>query len=235
MPDLRVVDTNNNNQYPENLGYLPGYMELGILGTNTPGAYPFHVDSSGNLTANTVSITQVNAQIVPSIAQGYTAWTYDPSLSIAAGVSINATTFAALVYVEQSFTTSNVDWVQVSGTPNVTCGLWPATAPAGVLHPLAWTTAAAASAAAVNTQAWNTSVALTAGTSYMLTIFGSTTGVAACVTSIASAANAAAGSLYSTTTTYRAATVGTLGGTLSAASVFGTSTLSASFVWFGLH
>jgi hypothetical protein len=167
--------------------------------------------------------------------QGYKAWTYDPAFSIAAGVSVSTTTFAALVYVPQNSTISNIDWIQVSGTPNITVALWPATAPAGTVTPLAYGTAAAATAAAVNTQALNTSVNLTGGQSYLVTLYGSTTGVVSCVTSVAEAANAAPTGTYSTTTTYRAATVGTLTGTITGSSVFGTSTLSADLIWVGLH
>src|SRR5579862_5829313 len=52
--------------------------------------------------------------------QGYKAWSYDPAYSLAAGISVSTTTFAALVYVPQNFVCSNIDWVQVSGTPNIT-------------------------------------------------------------------------------------------------------------------
>jgi hypothetical protein len=175
-----------------------------------------------------------------ALRQGYQTWTYDPAQSIAAGISIATTTFAALVYVPQSFSCTKVDWLQVSGTPNVTLALWPATAPAGVATPLAWTAATAATAAAVNSLTWTgssspLSVNLTGGQSYLVTIYGSTTGVAGCLTSTAAAANAAPSGTYSTTTTYRAATVGTLAGSVTAASVFGTSTLSADLMWFGLR
>jgi hypothetical protein len=166
---------------------------------------------------------------------GYPVWTYDPVFSLAAGVSISTATFASAVYVPQNCTVSNVDWVQVSGTPNVTVALWPATAPAGTATPLAYGTAAAATAAALNTQALSTSVNLTGGQMYFVTIYGSTTGVVSCLTSTAAAANAAEGSPYSVTTTYRAGTVGTLNGTITGSSVFGTSVLSADLIWFGLH
>lgn len=214
----------------------------GTLTINDNGSGNYGSLTATSVTATNSTFTNVNGSPVttldnPAAVQGYQAWTYDPSQSLAAGISINATTFAALIYVPFTFTTTKVDWYQVSGTPNVTCGLWPATAPAGVAVPLAFTTAAAATAAAVNTQSWNAGVTLTAGTNYMLTIFGSTTGVAGCLTATAAGANAGyvGSTAYSITTTYRCATVGTLAGTLSGSSTFGTSTLSADLVWFGLR
>jgi hypothetical protein len=168
--------------------------------------------------------------------QGYNAWSYDPALTQGTAPSISTTTLATLVYVSQNFTCSKVDWIEVTGTPNVTIGLWPATAPAGTAIPLAYTTAAAATAGAVNSQTLNTSVALTGGQSYLVTIYGSATGTVAAMASAQSyITNAAAGSLYSTTTTYRAASVGTLTGTLTGSSVFGTSTEGVNLVWIGLH
>jgi hypothetical protein len=65
-------------------------------------------------------------------------------------------------------------------------------------------------------------------------VYGSTTGVASCLTATATSANANTKS-WSTSTTYRCATVGTLNGTLTTTSTFGTSTLSADLVWIGLH
>jgi hypothetical protein len=171
---------------------------------------------------------------------GYAAWTYDPIFSLAAGISISGTTFAVAVYVPQNFNCQNIDWFQVSGTPNVTLALWPSTAPAGTATPLAWTAATAATAASLNTLTWTgssspTSVPLTGGNFYIVTVYGSTTGVVGCLTATAAQANINVGSTYSTTTTYRAATVGTLGGSITSASTFGTSTLSADSVWIGLH
>jgi len=176
-----------------------------------------------------------------SLRQGYSAWTYDPIFTTAAGISASTTTYSALVFVPQSFTCKNVDWLQVSGTPNITIGLWPAIAPAGVAVPLAWTAANAATAAAQNTTTWNgssspTSVNLTGGQSYLVTIFGSTTGVIGCLTSTAVAANA--GTLpYAVATTYRAAHLvsGQVTYPLTAASVLGTSVLDADLAWVGLH
>jgi hypothetical protein len=236
MPDFRISNAGSPVTYPENLGNVPGYIELGVQGVSTPGSYPFHVDSSGNLTANTLNLTTSSGVVTPPLNQGYNAWSYDPALTQGSAPSISTTAFAVLIYVTQTFTTANVDWIEVTGTPNVTCGLWPATAPAGTAHPLAWTTAAAATAGAVNTQAWNTSVSLNAGSSYMVTIYGSATGTVAAMASAQSyITNAAVSGAYSASTTYRAATVGTIAGTLSASSVFGTSTLSADLVWIGLH
>lgn len=175
--------------------------------------------------------------INPAERYGYPVWTYDPALSLAAGVSISTTTYVSAVYAPQNCTVSNVDWIQVSGTPNVTVAIWPATAPAGVATPLAYGTAAAASAAALNTQALNTSVNLTGGQMYLVSIFGSATGVVSCLTSVAPAANAAEGSPYSISTTYRAGSLasGQVTYPLTGSSVLGTSTLSADLIWFGLH
>ena len=217
-----------------NYGGQTGFMEFGA---GTPGSLPFKVDDAGNITAATINgIPTLNAG--PSLS-GYNAWTYDPVASIAAGVSIATTTFAALVYVPVTFTCTKVDINNVSGTESVTVGLWPATAPAGVAVPLAFSAATAASAGAVLTSTFNgasspASAVLTGGQTYFVTVFGSTTGVASCLTATATAANANTKS-WSTTTTYRCATVGTLNGTLTTASVFGTSTLSADLIWVGLH
>lgn len=219
-----------------NYGFTDGFMEYGA---GTPGSLPFKVDEHGNVTAAAVN----NASTLdpgPALA-GYKAWSYDPTLSIAAGVSVSTTTFAALVYVPVGFTCSNVDIYNVSGTENVTVGLWPATAPAGSAVPLAFSAATAASAGAVLTSTFNgssspASVALVGGQSYLVTVYGSTTGVAACLTSTAKGANSNAfGTPWSITTTYRCATVGTLNGTLTTTSTFGTSTLSADLLWVGLH
>ena len=226
----------------QNFGFVDGFVEIGA---GTAGSLPFKVDDAGNVTTtgNITAASVNNATAIgsgPSLA-GYKAWTYDPTQSLAAGISISATTFAALIYVPVSFSCTKVDVFQVSGTPNVTVGLWPATAPAGVAVPLAFSAATAASAAANNTYTFNgssspTSVALVGGTSYLVTVYGSTTGVVGCLTSTAAQANANAfGTPWSTTTTYRCATVGTLNGTLSTSSTFGTSTLSADLVWVGLH
>jgi hypothetical protein len=238
MPDLRLVNTANTNQSIENLGNMPGYLELGVT-SNTQGSYPFHVDSLGNMTGNTLALSQTPAVLNEALIAGYQTWTYDPTLSIAAGISISTTSFAALIYVPTAFTCSNVDIYQVSGTPNVTVGLWPATAPAGSAVPLAFSAATAATSAAVNTYTFGgsgsaSSVALAAGSTYLITVYGSTTGVVGCLTSTAKGANANTLS-WSATTTYRAATVGTIAGTLTTSSVFGTSTLSADYIWVGLH
>jgi hypothetical protein len=168
---------------------------------------------------------------------GYGAWTYDPAVSLAAGISISTTTYVSAIYVPQSFTVSTVDWVQVSGTPNVTVGLWATTAPAGVTTPLAYGTAAAATAAALNSQALSASVNLIGGNTYLVSIFGSTTGVVSCLTSVAAAANVAVGAPYTVSTTYRAGTLasGQVTYPLTGSSVLGTSTLSADYIWFGLH
>lgn len=225
-----------------NYAFADGFMEYG---SGTAGSLPFKVDDAGNITTtgNITAATVNNAgpiQPGPSLA-GYKAWTYDPTQSLAAGISISTTTFAALVYVPVSFSCTKVDVFGVSGTPNVTVGLWPANAPAGVAVPLAFSAATAAAAATNNTYTFNgsssaTSVALVGGTSYLVTVYGSTTGVAGCLTSTAAQANAnAAATPWSITTTYRCATVGTLNGTLSTSSVFGTSTLSADLLWVGLH
>ena len=176
--------------------------------------------------------------INPAVRQGYSAWSFDPILAVGTAPSMSGVTWSVLVYVTSSFTTANIDWIQVAGTPNVTCGLWPATAPAGTATPLAYTTAAAATAAAVNTQAWNTAVSLTGGNFYFVTVYGSTTGTIASATSeSAAAANAGyyAGTAYSITTTYRSGNVGTLNGTLTGSSVFGTSVLEVNTPWVGLH
>lgn len=217
-----------------NYGNATGFLEFGA---GTPGSLPFKVDELGNVTGKSFNnATAIGAG--PAIA-GYNAWSYDPTQSIAAGISIATTTFAALVYVPQTFTCTKVDINNVSGTENVTVGLWPATAPAGVAVPLAFSAATAASAGAVLTSTFNgssspASVVLTGGTSYLVTVYGSTTGVASCLTATATSANANTKS-WSTSTTYRCATVGTLNGTLATNSVFGTSTLSADLVWVGLH
>jgi hypothetical protein len=250
MPDLRLVDTSNNNTYPENLGTQPGYLELGVLNTNTPGSYPFHVDSSGNITCATVTAsgavtagTLNNGSTIdpgPSLA-GYKAWSYDPVFSLAAGITASTTCYAALVYVPNSFSCTKVDVYQVSGTPNITVGLWPATAPAGVAVPLAFSAATAAVSATNNTYTFNgsssaSSVALTGGSTYLVTVYGSTTGVVGCLTGTAAGSNANAfGTPWSISTTYRAGTVGTIAGTLSTTSTFGTSALSQYLVWVGLH
>ena len=133
-----------------NFGFVDGFVEVGA---GTPGSLPFKVDDAGNVTTSgTITAASVNNATAigsgPSLA-GYKAWTYDPTQSLAAGISISTTTFAALVYVPVSFTCTKVDVFQVSGTPNVTVGLWPAAAPAGVAAPLAFSAATAASAAAV--------------------------------------------------------------------------------------
>jgi hypothetical protein len=101
---------------------------------------------------------------------------------------------------------------------------------------------AATQAAPVNTLTWTgssspTSVALTGGQFYLVSLAGSTTGtVAAAVTESLGAINANAGNaLYSATTTYRAATLGTQLASVTSSSTFGTSTLSADLVWVGLH
>ncbi len=223
-----------------NFGFADGFMEYG---SGTAGSLPFKVDDAGNVTTtgNITAASVNNAAIIPSgpALAGYKAWTYDPTQSLAAGISINATTFAALVYVPVSFSCTKVDVFQVSGTPNLTVGLWPATAPAGVALPLAFSAATAASAAATNTLTFNgssspASVSLVGGTSYLVTVYGSTTGVAGCLTSTAAQANANTLS-WSTSTTYRCATVGTIAGSLTTSSTFGTSTLSADLVWVGLH
>jgi hypothetical protein len=176
-----------------------------------------------------------------AIRQGYNAWSYDPALTQGSAPSISTTTIATLIYVPQNFNCQNVDWIEVTGTPNVTLALWPSTAPAGVATPLAWTAATAASAGAVNTLTWNgssspTSVTLIGGQSYFVTIYGSTTGtVSSMVTAQSYITNAAVSGLYSTSTVYRGATVGTLAGSITSASVFGTSTLAPELVWIGLH
>jgi hypothetical protein len=184
--------------------------------------------------------------INPAERYGYSAWSCDPALAIGTAPSVSGVTFVVAVYVPQSFSCVNIDWVQVSGTPNITLALWPSTAPAGTAIPLAWTAATAAvvatGAAPVNTLTWTgssspTSVSLTGGQTYLVTLAGSTTGaVAAAVTESLGAANANAGNaLYSATTTYRAATLGTQLATVTSSSTFGTSTLSADLVWVGLH
>lgn len=175
-----------------------------------------------------------------SLRQGYSAWTYDPNISTAAGISANATTLAALIYVPENFTCSNIDWIGVSGTPNVTLALWPATAPAGTATPLVWSAATAQVATSVNTTTWAgssspTSVGLIGGQSYFVTLYGSTTGVVGCLSSASYTTNAAVSGTYSITTTYRAGSVGTLAGSVTAASVFGTSALTANMIWIGLH
>jgi hypothetical protein len=180
-----------------------------------------------------------------ALRSGYSAWSYDPALSLAAGISTDGVTFVAEVFVPQTFVSTKVDWIQVSGTNSVTVGLWTTTAPAGTATPLAWTlaTGTAATAAAVNTLAWSTgassptSVVLTGGQSYLVTLAGSAAaGVVGCLTGTASGVNANAfATAWSTTTTYRAATLGTQLLSITGASTFGTSTLSADLVWIGLH
>lgn len=225
-----------------NFGFTDGFMEYG---SGVAGSLPFKVDDQGNITTTgaLVAASVNNASLIgsgPALA-GYKAWTYDPVQSLAAGISIATTTFAALVYVPQSFTCTKVDILNVSGTENVTVGLWPAGAPAGVAVPLAFSAATAASAGAILTSTFNgssspLSVPLVGGTAYLVTVYGSTTGVAACMTATAAGANAnAQATPWSITTTYRCATVGTLNGTLSTSSVFGTSTLSADLLFVGLH
>ena len=79
-----------------------------------------------------------------ALRKGYSAWTYDPTLVIATGLSIATTSTASLVFVPESFSLANIDWINVTGTPNITLGVWPSTAPAGVATPLAFVNAQAA-------------------------------------------------------------------------------------------
>lgn len=171
-----------------------------------------------------------------SSRQGYAAWSYDPILTQGTAPSISTATVAALVYVPQNATISKVDWFQVAGTPNVTVGVWPSTAPAGTAVPLAYGTAAAATAGAVNTQSLNTSITLIGGQSYLVTVYGSTTGtIAAMVTSVATLTNASVSTGYTISTTYRAGLAGTVTYPLTGTATFGTSTLEPYLAWVGLH
>lgn len=178
-----------------------------------------------------------------ALKAGYNAWTCEPVLANGTPLSIASTTAAVRVYVPANFNCTKLDFINVTGTENVTVGLWLANAPAGVTTPLAWSAATAATAGALQTLTWNgssspTSVPLTGGQFYIVTLFGSTTGtVAAQVGAQLYETNAgySGTTAFSVTTTYQAATVGTLTGTLTAASIFGTSTLVASNVWVGLH
>jgi len=178
--------------------------------------------------------------INPALRTGYSAWTYDPILAKDTAVSIATPTTAVLNYVPQSFTCSHVDLIAVATAGNITVGLWPATAPAGTATPLAFSAATAASLGALNSLTFNgtgsaTSVTLTGGQSYFVTLFGSAATTVATMTDPASYITNASNPAYTITTTYRAGTVGTLTGTLTTASVFGTSTLGATIPWVGLR
>ena len=174
-----------------------------------------------------------------ALRQGYSAWSFDPIFATGSGISA-ATTLAVLFYVPQSFTCANFDCIPISTAGNLTVALWPATAPAGTATPLAWSAATAASLASVNTLTFNGSsspltVSLTGGNSYFATIFSSAaTLMADVLAGQIYTANAAVSGTYSASTLYRSATVGTVT-TVSAASVFGTSTLAAAVPWVGLH
>ena len=98
----------------------------------------------------------------------------------------------------------------------------------------------AAVATSVNTAALSTAVPLTGGQFYLITIYASSTGTvgvntAGTTNGYSQNAGYVGTTAYSTTTSYVTGTVGTIAGTLSAASVFGTSTLITQQVWFGLH
>src|ERR1700677_2203320 len=80
-----------------NYGFADGFMEYG---SGTAGSLPFKVDDQGNITTtgNVTAASVNNATAIgngPAIA-GYKAWSYDPTQSLAAGISIATTTFAAL-------------------------------------------------------------------------------------------------------------------------------------------
>lgn len=178
--------------------------------------------------------------INPALRQGYSAWTYDPVLATGTAASIATPTTAVLVYVPQSFTCSHVDLVTVGTAGNVTVGLWSANAPAGTATPLAFSAATAATLGAVSTLTFNgtnspASVNLTGGQSYFVTMISSAATTVACLIADETYTANASTLGYSITTTYRAGTVGTLTGTLTTASVFGTSTLGATIPWVGLH
>lgn len=213
-------------------------QSAGVDGITNPGVgwsdqtYSTSLESSGNSSS-------INFN--PALKNGYNAWTCEPILAGGTPLSISATTAAVRVYVPANFSCSKIDFINATGTENVTVGLWPATAPAGTATPLAWSAATAATAGALQQLTLNgasspSAVTLVGGNFYFITLFGSTTGTVACqVGAQIYETNANAGSAWSVTTTYQAATVGTLTGTLTAASVFGTSTLIASNVWVGLH
>lgn len=175
-----------------------------------------------------------------ALRRGYSAQTFEPYL--AAGTAITtSTTLAQLIYVPTTFSCANVDLIVVANTGNTTVALWPSTAPAGTATPLAWSAATAAVATSVNTFTFGgssspASVSLTGGNYYFVTVFGAATAptLAAAVTPASYVTNAAASGTYTAATTYFTATVGTVT-TVSAASVFGTSTLGASSPWIGLH
>jgi len=174
-----------------------------------------------------------------ALRQGYSAWTYDPIHATGTPTAIG-TTLAVLVYVSASFTCSKIDMIPVATAGNLTVGIWPSTAPAGTATPLAFSAATAASLAAVNALTFNgtnspTSVNLTGGQSYFVTMFSSAATTVACLTAnTAYMTNAAVSGLYSTSTIYRNASVATTAA-LTTASVFGTSTLTAAMPWVGLH
>lgn len=181
-----------------------------------------------------------SALINPALRQGYSAWTYDPIFATGTVASIATPTTAVLVYVPQSFTCSHVDLATVGTAGNITVGLWPATAPAGTAVPLAFSAATAASLGAVSPIAFNgsssaTSVNLTGGQSYFVTLFSSAATTVSCLVTDESYTANVSTLPYSITTTYRVGTVGTLTGTLTTASVFGTSTLTATIPWVGLR
>jgi hypothetical protein len=176
--------------------------------------------------------------INPALRLGYSAWTYDPILANGTATSIG-TTLAVLIYVPQSFTCSHVDMIPVATAGNITVGLWSATAPAGTATPLAFSAATAASLAALNTLTFNgssspTSVNLTGGQFYFVTLFSSAATTVATLTDPASYITNASNLGYTISTTYRAGSVATTAA-LTTSSTFGTSTLGATVPWVGLH
>jgi hypothetical protein len=175
-----------------------------------------------------------------ALRQGYSAWSFDPIFSGGTPLTIG-TTIATLVYVAQSFTCSHLDFICLATlSGNVSAGIWPATAPAGTAVPLAFSAATAATAAGVNTLTFNgtsspTSINLTGGQSYFVTLYSSAATTVDVLTANAAYTMNASTLGYSITTTYRVGHVATTAA-LTTASVFGTSTLDlASIPWIGLH
>jgi hypothetical protein len=213
---------------------VDGISNLGVGWTNQASTpYSSGLESYGG--ASSISLN-------PAAGKGYSAWTYDPALAAGTPIS-SATTLATRIYVPSNFSCTKVEFINVTGTSNVTAGLWLANAPAGVSTPLAWSAATAVAAGALQSLTWNgssspLSVALTGGQFYMVTLFSSSTGTVACQTG-AQIYETNAGyngtTAFSITTQYQAGSVATLAGTLTAASVFGTSTLSLSNPWVGLR
>lgn len=176
----------------------------------------------------------------PALRRTYSAMSMDPYLAASTAFSVASPTIATAIYVPQNFVCSSADYIFVATAGNVTIALWPSTAPAGTAVPIVWSAATATGSAGVTSLTWNgtgspTSVTLVGGTTYLATIISSAASTVAGLTLPANVANAAPSGVFSTSTTYFNATVGTLTGAITSASVFGTSTLSNNVPWIALH